>query len=128
MQKLIVTGYVGRDAKVATFQDGTNAINFSLAESQKFVDKETGEIKEKTTWFDCSYYRRPGQSVEVAQYLKPGTLILVTGKVTATTYTNKNGKVLPALRLYVNELELLSSAKDKPTENSQKQPETAENS
>ena len=108
----IVTGYAGRDAKIETLQDGTNAINFSLAESYKYTDKETGEIKDKTTWIDVSYYRSPGKSTSIAEHIKKGTQLLVQGRVTASTYTNKNGKVLPVLRLYADKVELLAKPKD----------------
>ena len=108
----IVTGYAGRNAKVETLQDGINAINFSLAESHKYTDKKTGEIKDKTTWIDVSYYRSPGKSTDIADYILKGTQLLVQGRVTASTYTNKNGKILPVLKLYADRIELLSKPKD----------------
>jgi single-strand DNA-binding protein len=112
MLKLIVTGYAGREARVSTLPDGTQAINFSLAESYNYVDKESGEIQEKTTWIDVSYYRRSDQSVEVAKYIKKGTQLLIEGRVTASTYTNEKGKTLPVMKLYAQNIELLSQPRE----------------
>ena len=108
MQVIFVTGYAGRDAQVNTLQDGTNAINFSLGESYRYVDKQTGEEIEKTTWYDVSYMRKSGQSTKVAKHIKKGTQILIQGRVTASTYTTKSGKVVPILKLYADRVELLS--------------------
>ncbi len=115
MQITLVIGYLGKDASVNRFNDGNQVINFSVAETVKFdrSDKDTGEITEakETTWYDCSYYRNADASVKIAKYLKKGTLVSVTGRVSATLYKGKNGSMVPNLKLFVSKVELLAGPK-----------------
>jgi len=110
MIKLQAIGNVGKEAKVNE-TNGRKAINFNVAENQKYKDAE-GVQHEKTTWINCTIWRESNQSTEIAKYLKPGTKVFIEGLPSVDTYQNKEGKTVANINLNVKQVELLS-AKDK---------------
>ena len=125
MQKLMLTGNLGNDATLRTVGNKT-AINFSVAHSEKFKNKD-GITEEKTVWWDCTIWRNDTQSTEVAKYLKKGGKVLVEGEPQAETYTDKQGKTSISLKCFVKNLELLSVApKAEQQEASQQQQQSAQ--
>jgi len=51
MNKFMAKGFLGQDPELKYFPDGTAVVNFSIADTQRWKDKKTGEVKEKTEWF-----------------------------------------------------------------------------
>jgi single-strand DNA-binding protein len=106
MIKLQCIGHLGQDATVNTV-NGKTVINFSVAHSEKYKNKEGVEVN-KSTWVSCAYW---SDRINVAMYLKKGTQVYVEGIPEAKTYTSKTNEMLPQLNLRVISLSLLSSAK-----------------
>lgn len=105
MRKMTVTGNLGFDAKANTV-NGQTAINFSLANNKKWKDDD-GTKHTDTLWVNCTLWRKkPGTLLD---YLKKGTLILVEGEPSVSTYRDKDGVTRVDFKLRVNDLELLSS-------------------
>lgn len=104
MMRISLIGRLGQDAQVNTV-NGKNVINFSVAYSEKFKNQQ-GEDVDKTTWVSCAYWT---EKLNVANYLKKGTLVYVEGKPDAKTYANANKEILPQLHARISSLELLSS-------------------
>jgi single-strand DNA-binding protein len=105
MIKLQIVGNLGRDGVVREV-NGKNVINFSVAHTERYKDG-TGNLKERTTWVDCSYWTdRTG----VAPYLKKGTLVYAEGSPSAEAYTGKDGNPGVALRMRVSNVHLLGSS------------------
>jgi hypothetical protein len=71
MQKLILTGHVGNDATIADLQSGKQVINFNVAVTEKYKDREP-----VTTWYKCAWFIN---NASIAQYIKKGTKVLVEG-------------------------------------------------
>ena len=117
MIKLQVIGHLGKDA-IVNQVGGTSVINFSVAHTESYKDKE-GNKKEKTTWVDCSRWT---DNTNVAPYLKKGTQVFVEGIPEIRTYETKDGKTGHSLVCRVMNLNLLGSAK---TNESQAQPAPA---
>jgi len=107
MQKTVVIGYTGGEALVNNLDNGRKVINFSVASTKSYKDKD-GVKQEKTTWFSCSKFVREGGSTEVAKYLLKGTLVHVEGEEEPTIYESKEGPKIDR-KLTVKELNLLSS-------------------
>ncbi len=104
MKKMIITGNVGRDPESRADQAGNSFTTFSVGVS---VGTKTNP---KTDWVEVSCNAKLG---DVARnYVKKGTKILVEGYPTATAYINKENKPVASLRLYANNLELLSKRDD----------------
>ena len=111
MLKINLIGRLGQDAQVNTV-NGKSVINFSVADSEKFKNQQ-GEDVEKVNWCSCAYWT---EKLNVANYLKKGTLIYVEGKPEAKSYqNNKTNETVPQLHARVTSLQLLSSNKSEET-------------
>lgn len=78
VSKTILIGNVGQDPEVRYFQDGTAVCNISLATSERWKDKQTGERKEHTEWHRVSIR---GKLAEIAgQYLRKGSKVYIEGQ------------------------------------------------
>ena len=106
MIKMQIIGFIGQDATVNNV-NGKSVINFSVAHSEKYKNKDGVEVN-KSTWASCAYWT---DKINVAMYLKKGTQVYLEGVPEAKTYTNKNNETLPQLNIRVASLTLLSSNK-----------------
>lgn len=108
MFKADLIGHLGQDAVINTV-NSKSVINFSIAHTEKFKDAQ-GNQKEKTTWIACNYWvDRTG----VAQYLKKGTQVYVSGTPDVKTYTNQQGQTVAQLTLRVQSIQLLGSTQNR---------------
>ena len=95
--KLILLGYFGGDATVRNVNNDEFVINFNVANSREFVDKDTAELIKKTQWFTCSYWFKA--EPKVAQYLKKGTLVYVEGSVSTDVFIDKADKTQAQIKI-----------------------------
>lgn len=112
--KIILMGYLGSDATVRNVNNDEFVVNFNVADSREFADKDSGELIKKTQWFTCSYWFKT--EPKVAQYLKKGTLVYVEGSVSTDVYIDKSDKPQAQIKIKVYELRLLKSPTEKPKE------------
>lgn len=107
---LTAIGYLGHSCTVRDV-NGKKAITFSVACSQKYKDKD-GVQQQKTTWVECTIWKEPNE-LKIAEFLKKGTQVCVTGRPEARGYISRNdsSKVIGSLMLRVSELILLGEAK-----------------
>lgn len=124
MQKVIVIGNLGKDCVLKKIGDKT-AINFSVAHTEKFKNKE-GVTEENTTWWDCGIWKRDGQSTELAKYLNQGKKVYIEGVPSFSTYKANDGTTKMACRINVLHLELLSPKGDNDKSESPTQSENNE--
>ncbi|WP_281335981.1 single-stranded DNA-binding protein [Flavobacterium eburneipallidum] len=83
-----IIGRLTRDAEVRTTSQEKQVVNFSVAINDGYRNKQ-GERIEQTTYFDCSYWI----STKVAKILTKGTLVELTGRVSARAWTANNGEL-----------------------------------
>ena len=108
MIRISVIGRLGQDAIVNNV-NGKTVINFSMAYSEKFK-KQDGQEVDKTTWISCAYWT---EKINVANYLKKGTLIYMEGKPEAKTYLNNStNETIAQLHARVSNLQLLSGKQE----------------
>jgi single-strand DNA-binding protein len=106
MLKIQMIGRLGQDSVVNNV-NGKTVVNFSVAHSEKYKNNQGGEVN-KTTWVSCAYWT---DKLNIANYLKKGTLVFLEGKPEVKTYNDKNtGNILPQLTMRVISVQLLSSA------------------
>lgn len=105
MIQMQLIGILGKDAEVKDV-DKTKVINFSVAVNQGYGEKKT------TLWVDAAKF---GDKTTVANYLKKGTKVFISGEPTLQSWVSKTGNNGTSLRLRVNELELLSDLKSRET-------------
>ena len=78
INKVILIGNLGRDPEVRFSQDGTKIVNFSVATSERWKDKQTGEPREKTEWHRVVLFNQ--RLADVAEkYLKKGSKVYIEG-------------------------------------------------
>ena len=122
MQEIQIIGRIGKDAEVKDFNNN-KVINFSVAVSEKFTNKQTGEITTNTLWFECAKW---GNNTSVAQYIKKGGQIFVKGKINNRAWLDQNGTPQVTNGINVFEIELLGSKDDStPQPQGQRSPSTA---
>lgn len=120
MNRLEVIGHLGQDAVVKDL--GSNqVINFSVAVSESYTNKQTNEKVVNTVWFECAKW---GINTSVAQYLKKGTQVYVSGKPNNRAWLNEKGETVVVNGITVFDLTLLGSAKN---DNLSSQPNSSPN-
>ena len=90
VNKVILIGNLGRDPEVRYSQDGTKIVNFSMATSERWKDKNTGERREKTEWHRVVLFNE--RLAEIAeQYLRKGSKVYVEGALQTRKWTGNDG-------------------------------------
>ena len=111
VNKVILVGNLGRDPEVRRTGAGDPVVNFSLALSESWRDKNTGERKEKTEWVNVVIFNEAlGKVAE--QYLKKGAKVYIEGQLQTRKFTDKDGNERQTtevvLQRYRGELTMLS--------------------
>jgi single-strand DNA-binding protein len=90
VNKVILVGNLGRDPESRTMQNGGKVVNFSIATSETWTDKGSGERKEKTQWHRIVIFNeRLGEVAE--RYLKKGAKVYIEGALESRKYTDQSG-------------------------------------
>ncbi len=90
VNKVILIGNLGRDPEVRTTQSGTKVANLSLATSDSWKDRNTGERREKTEWHRVVIF---GNLADIAErYLKKGSKVYVAGQLQTRKWQDQSGQ------------------------------------
>lgn len=90
VNKVILVGNLGRDPEVRTMNNGDKVVNLSLATSETWKDKATGERKEKTEWHRVVVFNENIAKV-CENYLKKGSTVYVEGSLQTRKWTDQSG-------------------------------------
>ncbi len=91
VNKVILVGNLGKDPEVRRTQSGEPIVNFSVATSENWRDKNTGERKEKTEWHRVVIFNEHIAKV-AEQYLRKGSKVFVEGQLATRKWTDKDGQ------------------------------------
>jgi single-strand DNA-binding protein len=91
VNKVILVGNLGRDPEVRNTQDGSKIVNFTLATSETWNDKASGERKEKTEWHRVAVFNQPAADF-AERYLKKGAKVYVEGSLQTRKWTDQGGQ------------------------------------
>ncbi len=123
VNKVILVGNLGSDPEIKTTPQGAQVANFSLATSESWTDKNTGEKQEKAEWHRLVLWRR---LAEIAgQYLKKGAKIYVEGKLETRSWEDKEGQRRYTTEVVVNQLEMLGGDRQNGSAQQYEQPADA---
>lgn len=89
MNRVTIMGRVGKDPEMRSFQSGDKVANFSVATSERWKDKATGEKKEKTEWHNVAVFG--GAAGVVEQYVHKGDQILIEGSLQTRKWQDQSG-------------------------------------
>ena len=107
LNKVILIGNLGRDPEVRYMPNGEAVVNFSIATSESWNDRQSGQRVERTEWHNITMYRR---LAEIAgQYLKKGSQAYIEGRIQSRKYTDKDGIERTAYDIIGNEMKMLGS-------------------
>ncbi len=106
----IIVGNLGGDPELRYMQSGDAVCNFSVAVSERWRDRQTGEQREKTTWYRVAVWG--GQAETCNTYLSRGRQVMVIGNVNARGYVNNNGEAAASLDLRAREVRFLGGRGD----------------
>lgn len=107
VNKVILVGNLGRDPETRTFPSGDQICNVTLATTDKWKDKQSGEMREATEWHRLVFN---GRLAEIAaQYLRKGSQIYVEGQIRTRKYTDKDGVEKYATDIRVDQMQMLGS-------------------
>lgn len=104
-------GNIGRDAAVRTMERGVIAINFPVAHNRNWRDKRSGESRTKTTWINCTIWKKEGANIRILDFLKSGALVELTGTPFAKAYLQDDGTIKTEIRLNISKTNILRPIK-----------------
>ena len=115
INKVILVGNLGRDPEVRATQDGSKIVNLSLATSERWKDRNSGEQREKTEWHRVVIFNENlGRIAE--QYLRKGSTCYIEGQIQTRKWTDQQGvekyTTEVVLQRYRGELTLLGGRGD----------------
>jgi single-strand DNA-binding protein len=106
VNKVILIGNLGKDPEIRRLENGVVVATFSIATSESFTDKNSGEKKEITDWHDIVLWRGLAEIAE--KYIRKGTKIYVEGKLKKRSWQDKEGNTKYNTEVIGEELTILS--------------------
>ena len=105
VNKVIIVGNLGKDPETRTFPSGGRVCNVTIATSERWKDKQTGEMKEATEWHRVVFNDR---LAEIAgEYLKKGRSVYVEGRLKTRKWTDKDGAEKYTTEIIAQEMQML---------------------
>ena len=105
INKVILVGNLGNDPDVKATQGGTTVTTISVATSEQWKDKQTGQAQERTEWHRVKFF---GRLAEIAgDYLKKGSQVYIEGSLRTDKYTDKSGIERYSTDIIANEMQML---------------------
>ena len=106
VNKVILVGNVGNDPEVRYMPNGNAVANISIATSDSWKDRNTGEQQERTEWHRVVFFNRLAEIVE--QYVKKGTKLYLEGRLQTRSY-EQDGVKKYSTEIVANEMQMLDS-------------------
>ena len=110
VNKAIILGNLGNDPEVRYMPNGEPVANLSIATSETWNDKNTGEKREKTEWHRVVAYRRTAEII--GEYTRKGSKLYVEGKLQTRKWTDNNGVDRYTTEIIADSVQLLDSRRD----------------
>lgn len=107
VNKVIIVGNLGKDPDSRFTQSGSKVVSLTVATSEKWKDKLTGELQEKTEWHKVTVFGKQADSCE--RFLSKGRKVYVEGKLQTDKWTDKDGKDRYTTKIVAQSVVFLSS-------------------
>jgi single-strand DNA-binding protein len=122
VNKVILLGNIGQDLQVKEFSNGGQMVSISLATSESWKDKDTGQKKEVTEWHRVVFFNKLAEIASA--YLTKGSKIYVEGSIKTRKYTGKDGVEKSIVEVVAQSMQMLGgdgnkNAKPKTTHNAE---------
>jgi single-strand DNA-binding protein len=110
INKAIIVGRLGKDPEIRYTPGGLAVANFSVATSEKWKDKQSGEMKEQTEWHRIVAWSRLGEIC--GQYLNKGSLVYIEGRIQTRDWQDKEGNKRYTTEIVANIMKMLGAKGD----------------
>ncbi len=107
INKVILVGNLGRDPEVRYSAKGSAIANITIATSEQWTDKQSGQKQEKTEWHRVVLFNRLGEIA--GEYLKKGSQVYIEGKLQTRKWQDNNGQDRYTTEIVANEMQMLGS-------------------
>lgn len=108
INKVILVGNLGQDPEVRYTASGAAIANLSLATTESWRDKQTGENKDKTEWHRVVMFNRLGEIA--GEYLRKGSQVYIEGKLQTRKWQDKSGQDRYTTEIVANEMQMMGGA------------------
>ena len=108
VNRVILVGTLGKDPETKTFANGGSLTQFSIATSETWTDKTTGERKEQTEWHNIVLQNKLGEIAQ--QYLRKGSKVYIEGSLNTRKWTDQNGQDRYTTQIKGQQMQMLDSA------------------
>ncbi|KAA0928824.1 single-stranded DNA-binding protein [Psychrobacter sp. ANT_H56B] len=108
VNKVIIIGNLGADPEARQFNNGGSVTNISVATSEQWTDKQSGEKREATEWHRISLFNRLGEIA--AQYLRKGSKVYIEGSLRTRKYQDPNGQDRYITEIRAEQMQMLDSS------------------
>ncbi len=110
VNKVIIVGHLGKDPEMR-YQPGGGAVaSITVATSDEWKDKQTGEQQSRTEWHNIVAFNRLAEIM--GEYLKKGSQVYIEGKLQTEKWQDKQGNDRYTTKIYANDLKMLGSSKN----------------
>ena len=107
VNKVVLVGNLGKDPEMRYMPNGNAVANLTLATTESWKDKQTGERKDKTEWHRLTVFNRLGEMC--GEYLKKGAKIYVEGKLQTRKWQGQDGQDRYTTEVVVSEIQMMDS-------------------
>ncbi len=108
INKVILVGRLGKDPEVRYTPSGVAVANFSIATSEEWKDKDTGQKQERTEWHRIVAWRRLGEIC--GEYLRKGKQVYIEGRIQTKSWEDREGNTRYTTEIVAQNMQMLDSA------------------
>ena len=112
INKVIIVGFLGNAPEIRTMPNGEQVANITVATSESWTDKNSGEKKTQTEWHRIVLYRRLAEIA--AQYLHKGSQVYIEGRLKTRKWQDSNGQDRYTTEIQGDNLQMLGGRQDEP--------------
>jgi len=105
VNKVIIVGNLGKDPEMRYMPSGGAVATITIATSDQWKDKQSGEQKERTEWHNVVAFNRLAEIM--GEYLKKGSQVYIEGRLQTDKWQDKEGKDRYTTKIYANEMQML---------------------
>ena len=117
VNRVIIIGNLGNDPEARQFNNGGNVTNISVATSEQWTDKQSGEKREATEWHRISLFNRLGEIAE--QYLRKGSKVYIEGSLRTRKYQDQSGQDKYITEIRAEQMQMLDGQNEGQAPNNQ---------
>jgi single-strand DNA-binding protein len=107
VNKVIIVGNLGNDPETKQFSNGGSVTNISVATSEQWTDKQSGEKREATEWHRIVLFNRLGEIA--AQYLRKGSQVYIEGSLRTRKWQDQNGQDRYTTEIRADQMQMLGN-------------------